>query len=337
MTERDDPLWNPQLPADPELARLQRLLAAYGSAARAQAMPPQVPPRSARRRGRRIAGWAMAAGFALLLVGAHHYRLAWSSGQHWSVTQLAEGERSRATLAPGQGVTTGDGETARIAVARIGNIALSPRSRLRLVETAAGRHSVALDHGHLRARIWAPPGYFRAGAGAAEVVDLGCDFELWQEEDGAGRVRVHSGWISYRHGADDILVAEGHVLAFAGDMAGTPMRHDAPAALVAAVRALEAALRDDAGNAVLVERAARRVADIARDADAFTLLSLLTRRPALARTALYARLAAAIDQPVDAHAHRAAWAAGDRQAMNLWWDTLPRQPKQWWGGWKDLL
>lgn len=338
MTEHDDPLWNPGLPADAELARLQRLLAPYGAPATAQVMPQRVlPPRRTHRRWRHVA-FAAAASLAILLSGAHYYRLAWTADAHWTVTQLSAGARAKTSLAPGERVVTHAGETVRIDVARIGNITLSPRSRLRLVETAGGRHSVALDQGHLRARIWAPPGYFRVGTGAAEVVDLGCDFEVWQAREGTGRVRVRSGWVSYRVGAEDILVTEGYVLEFADGVAHTPMRNDAPAALVDAVRALEARLRlEGAEDGDTIDQAAHRVAVAARDADAFTLLSLLTRWPPLARTAVYARLASAIDQPAGNATHRRAWAAGDRQAMDQWWDTLPRQPKQWWGGWKDLI
>lgn len=338
MTEHDDPLWNPSLPADAELARLQRLLASYGAKASAQVMPQRVlPPRRTQRRWR-LAAFAAAASLAIMLAGGHTYRLAWKADAHWTVTRLSADARAKTSLAPGQDVVTDDGETVRIDVARIGNITLSPRSRLRLVETTGGRHSVALDHGHLRARIWAPPGYFRVGAGAAEVVDLGCDFEVWQAREGTGRVLVRSGWISYRVGAEDILVTEGYVLDFADGVAHTPIRDDAPAALVDAVRALEARLRlEDVGDGDTIDQAAQRAAVAARDADAFTLLSLLTRWPVLARTALYARLASAIDMPAGNEAHRRAWEAGDRQAMNQWWDTLPRQPKQWWGGWKDLI
>ncbi len=338
MTEHDDdPLWNPEVPADAGLARIQRLLAPYGSGARATEMPRRLLPRPRRRR-RRVVAWATAAGLALLLAAAHFHRLAWEPGEPWEVFQASSGERERSWLAPGEEVATGDGETARIDVARIGSMTLSPKSRLRLLETESGRHSVALGYGHLRARIWAPPGYFRVGAGAAEVVDLGCDFELWQQQAGSGRILVRSGWISYRVGDDDILVAEGHTLEFADGVAGTPMRNDAPATLVDAVRVLQAALRPDrTGDAAAIAQAAGRVAEGARDADAFTLLSLLTRWPGLAGTDLYPRVAAALGQPADVQAHRSAWEANDRQAMNLWWNTLPRQPKHWWGGWKDLL
>src|SRR5690606_20607926 len=196
MTEHDDALWNPELPADADLARIQRLLAPYGARAGERAMPPCLPPQATGWRGRGIAPWAVAACLAILLVGAHYYRLAWTPGAHWPVSHGSADARPRARLVPGADVVTRDGEHARITVARIGHITLSPHSRLRLLETAGGRHRVALDRGHLRARIWAPPGYFRVAAGTAEVVDLGCDFELWQQEEGEGRVLVRSGWIS---------------------------------------------------------------------------------------------------------------------------------------------
>ncbi|MGI8561717.1 MAG: FecR domain-containing protein, partial [Luteimonas sp.] len=232
---------------------------------------------------------------------------------------------------------TASNETAKIAVARIGSIALSPDSTLRLVETEKGKHRVALEQGHLRARIWAPPGYFGVRAGSAEVVDLGCDFDLWKNHDGSGRVFVRSGWVSYRVGVEDILVPEGYALSFAGRTAQTPLRPDAPGAFASAVRELERVAGSGDADGKAVEEAAQRVASAARDRDAFTLLSLLSRQPRLASTALYPRLGAALGVRADDLAHRQAWQTGDHRAINAWWKKIPTQPKRWWANWKDAL
>jgi len=281
----------------------------------------------------------MAAGIAILLLGAgYQYRLAWAPGDTWSVVRHeGRGEKQRSQLRPGRALETASNETAKIAVARIGNIALSPDSTLRLVETEKGKHRVALEQGHLRARIWAPPGYFGVRAGSAEVVDLGCDFDLWKHHDGSGRVFVRSGWVSYRVGTEDILVPEGYALSFSDGMAQTPLRPDAPEAFASAVRELERATGSGDAEGKAVELAAQRVASTARDRDAFTLLSLLSRQPRLARTALYPRLGTALGVQGDSTDHRRAWEVGDREAIDAWWDTLPRQPKQWWANWRDVL
>lgn len=335
MTEHDDPLWNPDASTDEDLARIQRLLGRYGIRARELPMPVIDIPR---RRGHALP-WALAAGVALVLVGAgYQYRLAWAPGGSWTAVR-SEGTaiEHETQLAPGQTLSTASRESATIEVARIGRITLSPDSSLRLVGTEAGKHRVTLEHGHMRARIWAPPGYFAVRANGAEVVDLGCDFDLWKGRDGSGRLLVRSGWVSYRVGSDDILVPEGYALSFADGRARTPLRTDAPADFARAVRALETAIASDGPISSTSNDAARGVAESARDQDAFTLLSMLTRWPLLARTVLYPRLGAALGVEAGSTDHRQAWESGDQNAIDVWWQKMPRQPKQWWANWTDAL
>jgi hypothetical protein len=336
MTNPNDPLWNPDAPADEELDRIQLALAPYGARARGLVMP-IIPVH--RRPLRRALPWAMAAGIALLLLGAgYQYRLAWAPGSTWSVVRYeSSGSKEKTQLQLGHRLETSTHEMATITVARIGSIALSPDSIMRLVETKTGKHRVALEQGHMRARIWAPPDYFGVRTDAGEVVDLGCDFDLWKERNGSGRVFVRSGWISYRVGNEDILVPKGYALSFVNQKAGTPLRPDAPASLRTAVHALETALSSKTVRSVELYDATERVADAARDQDAFTLLSLLTRWPSLARTPLYPRLATALRVQGDSTDHRSAWEEGDLEAIDMWWDKLPRQPKQWWTHWRDVL
>ncbi len=336
MTDRNDPLWNPNAHADDELDRIQRALSPYGARARGLSMPAiqAVSPKQ-----RRALPWAMAAALALLLLGGgYQYRLAWAPGSSWTVVRSeAFTGAGREQLRPGRTLETASNQTATIGVARIGSIVLSPGSSLRLVETAAGKHRVALELGHMRARIWAPPGYFGVRADAGEVVDLGCDFDLWKRADGSGRVFVRSGWVSYRVGTDDILVPEQYGLNFEGKHAQTPMRLDAPVALTRAIVTLEQVLSVEGARSRSAQVAATAVARAARDIDDFTLLSLLSRWPILANTSLYPRLGIALGVNEEDPNHRLLWEAGDQEAIDAWWKKMPSQPKQWWGNWMDLV
>mgnify|MGYP001159240272 FL=1 len=334
MIDDDDPLWDPAAQADEDLARIQNLLGRYGVRARDLSAPRMAAP----SRLRRSLPWALAASIALLLMGAgFQYRLSWTADGSWSAV-LGKGSPSAANimLAPGQRLGTATNQTAMIEVARIGEIRLSPDSRLRLLETRSGHHRVKLEHGHMRARIWAPPGYFAVSTEHAEVVDLGCDFDIWTNADGSGRVSVRSGWVSYRVGSEDILVPQGYTLGFAADRVQTPLADGATPEFAQAVETLESAVRADP-YAPTINASAQAVAVAARDEDAFTLLSLLTRWPRLATTDLYSRLGKTLGIEDDDAQHRRAWVSGDAQAIDAWWQKLPRHPKQWWVNWRDAL
>lgn len=332
----DDPLWNPNATPDPALARLRATLAPYAVGARgiAEWTSPATPAPRRRRLVRRAVVLLAAAAAVLVAVGVHRHRLQWDAGRPWAVESSGPASAASA-LDEGQRIVAG-AAGASIVVARIGRIELSPGSTLRLVETRAAHHRVDLEHGHLRARIWAPPGYFGVSDGRDEIVDLGCDFEVWKEAVGRGRVRVRSGWIAWRGVAGERLVPAGHEVRVDDGRVSTPLREEAPTDLRDAVATLDALLARDAGADEAIDAAAARVAVAASDADRVTLLSLLLERPALASGPLYARAAAAFDMPVDP-AQRRALAAGDRSAVDAWWMRLPAQPKHWWMNWRDVL
>jgi len=355
MSEDKDPLWDPEFKGDaefkghsefkgdpeckgdPETQRLQLLLAPYSVKARGVAdwMPKKAPAKSSVVKFAKI----MAAGLAasLLLFVGHRYRLAWDEGQPWQVSSLSISETTLTSLvAPGGLLETNQQQSLSIDVARIGHMTLSPNSKLRLLETRANRHRVNLESGHLRATIWAPPGYFGVTTGTAELIDLGCDFELWKNTDGNGRVHVRSGWVAYKIGAYEVLVPAGYEMKFNAQRPFTPLRPDTNLDFAKAVRAFEQVAQPEV-SAIALSLAADRVAGAAQDADAFTLLSLLTQYPQLAASALYPRLGIALKIPSIDLQHRNAWAAGNLNAMNSWWDRYPTQPKNWWANWADAF
>jgi hypothetical protein len=51
-------------------------------------------------------------------------------------------------------------------------------------------HRLALDHGAIEARIWAPPRLFFVETPSARAVDLGCVYTLEVDRAGAGRLSV---------------------------------------------------------------------------------------------------------------------------------------------------
>ena len=330
MDTSSDPLWDPQAPADADLRRIETLL-------RSQRHPQHRVPApawsmtSARRGGRRPMRVLLAACAVLGLALAMWlpWRLQWDEGQPWPVLRAGRIEM----LAVGDSLGTGPSEHLRLSVARIGEVTLAPNSRVSLIATGTQRHRLALQHGRLHARIWAPPGRFGVLHGGAETIDLGCEFDLLQRADGSGALRVRSGWVLQQVAGAEVLVPAGHAIAFDRKRSTIPLREAASPALRSALEELDT--RMTAGWRIEALEAA--VAASATGDDAFALLSLLTRHPALASGPVYPRLASLLRVDAGNGAHRKAWAAGSHHAMEAWWERIPQPPKQWWWHWRDAL
>jgi hypothetical protein len=228
---------------------------------------------------------------------------------------------------------TGQKAISRLHAAGIGDVAIGPGSRLRLVETRTGRHRVHLEQGSLWARIWAPPGQFGVGVAGAEVIDLGCEFLLEADADGNGRLSVLSGWVQVDNLRREVLVPQGTRVRIHGEgAAGTPQSFSANAAFIAALDAIDAAhgAVNPQGEEV------RRLLAASRPQDAISLLVLLRDYPQLAEGPMFERLAQLL--PTAPAATREAWRDDRMGVLNRWWDALPYpRVKRWWTQWPDAL
>ncbi len=332
MTGKPDPLWDPDLPGDEALERLESLLGGYRHVPRPGLAWP-VPRAFVHGRRRRRVLLATAAVLAACMVGVAAWvpwRLQWSESRQWAIE--AGARPGPESLRAGSTLATSANQSATIRVARIGRMEVMPGTRIRLLDTRSGHHRLELLEGRVRARIWAPPGYFGIATGASETVDLGCEFEMSRDPQGKGTLHVTSGWVIHRVKGQETLVPAGTRLDFDEVRSGIPLATTASAGFRAAVERLDLAMSQGARAPDIEETVARE----ARASDRFTLLTLLTRYPALASGPLYPRLAAMFDEAPDAR-HREAWQHGSVHAMNLWWERIPRPPKAWWLNWRDAI
>lgn len=332
MSKTPDPLWDPDLQGDEVLQRLTSALGTYRYAPRQgnawSARPAAVPHR--RRRRWVLAGAAALCACVMGLVVWMPWRLQWQDNRHWSIATHTV--FSPAALDVGSTLTTEAGQAATVKVARIGRMEVLPRTRIRLLDTRTGHHRLELVSGRVRARIWAPPGYFAITAGASETIDLGCEFEMERDRQGNGSIHVTSGWIMHRVKGQETLVPAGSTMTFTAERGGVPFATTASAEFRATVQQLDRAMSQD----MRLPDIEQLVANQAMASDSFALLSLLTRYPELASGPIYPKLAALLKQPVDV-GHRAAWSRGGVHAMNLWWEQMPRPPKAWWLNWQDAF
>jgi hypothetical protein len=329
-TEPDDALWTGR-DADPEIAQLTQVLRPLRY--RAQPLPARCYPPPPRR-----SRWplALAASVAAALIGlgsAMAWRLSWPEGAAWAGRIVpAARPASSIALKPGVDFTAPADAHAEFAIARLGTLRLAPGSTLRLLESRSGEHRARLVEGSLSARVWAPPGAFGVEIGATQAIDLGCVFTLSRNRDGHGELTVDSGWVLLSGTRDTLVPAGARADIDAGRGPGTAHRQEAAPELRAALARIDAA--EGAVAPAGAEVAA--VLTASTDADALSLVSLLSRYPTLAEGPLLARAQAALPQapPVDLGRLR----AGDATALDGLWDALPYpRAKSWWLHWRDAF
>ena len=325
----DDYLWDGSGPPDPEVQRLERVLAPL----RSDRPVPDLPAAGRRPLGGRVA--VLAAAASLLLAASGLWLAARRPSASWEVTRLAKtpaGETVAGVerLRVGDWLETGDSSRARVRVGVIGQVEIEPRTRLRLVEAGAASHRLALARGVLHARIWAPPGRFFVDTPSAVAVDLGCEYTLAVDETGAGLLTVLSGWVGFEHaGRESFVPRHAACRTRPGHGPGTPYYEDAPAELKRALAEV------DFGPAAGRAEALRAALASARREDALSLWHLLARLDGADRAAVYDRLAQLVAPPEGVT--REGVLAGDRAMLDRWWEALGLGSAGWWRQWLTHL
>ena len=331
-TEDHDYLWDRSGEPDPEVVRLESLLAPLRHRGSAPALPPRRPEPV-----RRVMRWivpALSAAAALLLVAAGAWFVFGMARSGWSVQSLAGApvvDGVAAARRPGDGVAAGktarlgvgewlvtDGASrARIAVGQIGRVDVEPNTRMQLVEARGREHRMSLTRGTIHARIWAPPRFFYVNTPSAVAIDLGCEYTLQVDDAGAGLIRVTSGWVEFESDGRQSFVPEGAMCATRpGVGPGTPRYEDAPSGYGEALTILDFERPDDPRRAAALDL----VLSTARRRDALTLWHLLSRGTPAERRRVYDRLATLAPPPpgVTREAVSAATAARSISGGTRW-------------------
>jgi hypothetical protein len=329
----DDYLWDGSGEPDAEVVRLEALLRPYAH----KELPLLLPARA--RAPRRFAFAAMqiltAAASLVLVAGA-----AWfASGVRpsgWTVQSLAGAPSVAGTridapsrLPIGQVVTTDGASRARIDVGSIGIVDVEPDSRVRLLTSRAGEHRMALDHGQIRALIWAPPRRFFVNTPSATAIDLGCAYKLAVDDRGWGKVRVESGWVAFEYnGRESFIPRDAMCATRPGFGPGTPCYEDVPGGFEGALTILDFSPTSDVRRRAALDT----VLAGARTKDALTLWHLLSRGTPDERGLVYDRMAVLV--PAPSGVTREAIVRGDRRLLDEWWGRLGLDSASWWRIWK---
>lgn len=180
--------------------------------------------------------------------------------------------------------------TARIAIADIGTVDVSPNSRVRLEETGKDEHRLSLERGKLHAKIFAPPRLFVVDTPSAKAVDLGCEYALDVDKNGDSVLHVTGGRVSLERDGRESLVPAGMMCKTRkGQGLGTPFSTEATEAFKKALDAFDFSR----GGSTAVQTMVRE----AEFYDMFTLWHLLSRVSKEDRGVIYDALTKLVPPP----------------------------------------
>ena len=314
LDDDDRYLWDKSRPVDRDIEQLERKL-------RVLRYEGQAPQMRIEARRWRIAPLAIAA--VLTLAAGVTWMMFHSADTNgtWNVVAMKGTPTidsvplvGEGRLAVGDWLETDNNAQVRVEVADIGDVTVHPNSRLRLlVSEADKKHGLQLARGSIEAFIFAPPRLFFVETASAVAVDLGCQYLLQVDEQGTGRLKVLSGWVSFEHEAIDSIVPRGGVCQTrAGIGPGTPYFNDTSDKFVQAL--VEFDFEDGGGNAMNV------VLTQARPRDTLTLWHLLSRVDGAQRGQVFDHMASFSPPPDEVT--RDGVLRLDEQMLEDWWDAL---------------
>ena len=253
----------------------------------------------ARTLDRNVRRWRVAASIALLIGGGGiaAWTVASMRAARWSVATLtgapsigSDVVQGETRLEAGDWLVTDSVSSARVTVGRIGDADVAPGSRLRLIRANPTDHRLALERGSIHARISAPPRLFIVETPAATAIDLGCEYTLDVDANGASRLHVTLGWVALTDRSRQTLVPAGAIATTRpGVGVSIPYYEDATIAMRNAVLTLDERADDAAALATVLSEARRR--------DALTLWHIVPRVEGEARERVVTKLASLVSMP----------------------------------------
>jgi FecR protein len=348
MLMNNDYLWDGSGTPDPEIQRLESLLAEFRHAERPFALPAETPLASTKTRGLRLQfPWLprLAAAAMILLAAALPFFVPATRvtpppvGPSWNVANLEgapqigseslSANQSAAKLYVGQTLTTNSSSRASLSEGDLGQIQIDPNSRVRLLQSGPNHKHLQLDVGTIHAAIWAPPGEFVVDTPSAIAVDLGCAYTLHVTPDGSGTIRTTLGWVGFHLNGRDSFIPAGAMCSTRPKVGpGTPYFEDATESFREALRAFDQA----EPSTYAASTALAAILSQARPKDGLTLWHLLSRTSGTERALVYQRFAALVPPPQGVT--RSGILALAPHMLDLYWNALDLGDISIWRYWE---
>jgi hypothetical protein len=309
-------LWDRSGKPDPEIERLEKLLAPFALES----------PKPSIRPGPRYRWLAVAAAVLIVLGAALWLRAPRGQRTSWQLVRQSAGSGEQAgEVYTGQRIATDDRSRIQLRSDSVGRLELEPGSELYFRESTAERQLLSLHRGTLHALIWAPPSRFAVDTPGARAVDLGCAYTLQTQSNGDGLVQVEMGWVAFDHRRVESFIPAGAACrVYRKSGPGVPYFEDATDALRKSLAKWETTGESEALTAVL---------GAARSHDGLTVWHLLGRVNMDQRGRVFDRFVQLTPKaPV---ADRQAVVRADRSALDRCWNALDLGETSWWRTWKQ--
>jgi FecR protein len=342
-------LWDASGAPDPEIQRMESLLAHFRQADRALVFPAGISATPSKFRAvlvhmlalpRLAAAVAILLALGITLFYSLRPKLAPETGPAWDVANLQgtpqigakaiAANQAPAKLHVGQTITTNGDSRASLSQSDLGEIRIDPNSRVRLLQTDANRKRIQLDVGTIHAAIWAPPGTFVVDTPSAIAIDLGCAYTLQVASDGSGTIRTTLGWVGFQLNGRDSFIPAGAMCSTRPQLGpGIPYFEDATPAFREAIAQFDSSPQGSHARRV----ALATILSEARAQDALSLWHLLSRTTGPERAQVYVRFAALVSPPKGVT--RDGILNLDQSMLDLWWNSLGLGEISTWRFWEQ--
>lgn len=349
MPMKDDYLWDGSGTPDPEVQRLESLLAGFRHTERPLTLYGETSLRSSKASSLaaqflwlpRLAAAATILLASIILLFLPSIRLALPpASPGWDVANLEgspqigsesiSASQSAAKLYVGQTLTTNSSSRVSLSEEDLGQIQIDPNSRVRLLQSGPSRKRLQLEVGTIHAAIWAPPGEFVVDTPSAIAVDLGCAYTLHVTPDGSGTIRTTLGWVGFQLNGRDSFIPAGAMCSTRPKVGpGTPYFEDASELFREALHIFDQSEPgSDGASAALAA-----VLSQSRAKDGLTLWHLLSRTSGAERVEVYARFAALVPPPQGVA--REGILRLDSHMLDLYWNALGLGDISIWRYWEQ--
>jgi hypothetical protein len=296
----DEYLWDRTGESDPEIVRLEQVLAEL------RYSPPARP--------RKVRKWKLLAAAACLGLFA-------LGGVRLHRRQLSDWQIAGKRIAVGQTIDTYERGGAKLEAPLFGEVSLGSDSQLQVLPSSRGNQRLALRRGTMHAFIWAPPASFLVETPSAKTIDLGCSYTLTVLPDDSGILSVQTGWVAFQNGSLESFIPAGAVCHTRPRLGpGLPYFESASQQLRDAVSRYDSTAGREGLSAIVTS---------ARKEDALTLWHLAVRTAGPDRDLVVQRFAALVPG-IDS----AGLKAGNRNSIDQAWNLLGLGGADWWRLWK---